>query len=89
MLEIKIDENEVKRLYLQKLDEHMAKLDQETLFWSSEDLVKQTRLSWSTIQKEFFYDPRFIKYKLGRKWLFPAKETKEFLFNWIEERNNG
>ena len=86
MIEIKLDENEVKKMYIEKLEEHMDKMDKEFLFWDTDDLVKQTRLSWGTIQKEFFYDPKFIKYKLGRKWLFPAKETKEFLMEWAETK---
>ncbi len=85
MIEVKIDEDEVKKLYMDELKKHIEKFDKEILFWDTNDLIKQTRLSWSTIQKEFFYDERFPKYKLGRKWLFPAKETKEFLMTWLSE----
>ncbi|MEK3855915.1 group-specific protein [Cytobacillus sp. FSL H8-0458] len=86
MIEVKVDESEVRKIYLKKLDEHIKKMDKEFLFWNSKDLMKQTRLSWNTIQKEFFYDPRFPKRKVGNKWLFPAKKTKEFLLEWIEEQ---
>lgn len=86
MIEVKLDESEVRRIYLKKLEEYIEKLDKEYLFWDSKDLVQQTRLCWDTIQKEFFYDPRFPKRKVGRKWIFPAKQTKEFLLTWLEEQ---
>ncbi|WP_025726797.1 hypothetical protein [Heyndrickxia ginsengihumi] len=85
---VEINQEEIKKMYLDQLEEHIKKFDAELLFWDTKDLIKQTRLSWSTIQKEFFYDPRFPKYKLGRKWLFPAKETKEFLLEWIMEKQS-
>lgn len=88
MLDIKVDESELRKIYLKKLDEHLEKIDNELLFWDTDDLMKQTRLSWNTIQKEFFYDPRFPKRKLGRKWLFPARKTKEFLLEWLDEQTN-
>lgn len=42
-------------------------------------------MSWTTIQKEFFFDQRFQKFKVGGKWYFPAKEKKAFLLNWLTE----
>ncbi len=86
ILSVQVDEKEVRKMYLKKLDEHMEKMDKELLFWNEKDLVKQTRVSWNTIQKEFFYNPRFPKYKIGRKWIFPAQKTKEFLLTWLEEQ---
>lgn len=86
MIEIKLDEYKLRKIYLKKLEEYIEKLDKEHLFWDSKDLVQQTRLCWDTIQKEFFYDPRFPKRKVGRKWIFPAKQTKEFLLTWLEEQ---
>ncbi|MED1205868.1 group-specific protein [Heyndrickxia acidicola] len=85
-IELKVDEKEIRRLYLEKLDEHIEKIDKERTFWDTKELQRQTMLSWSTIQNEFFYDERFPKYKLGRKWMFPAKKTREFLLMWIEEQ---
>ena len=86
MININVDEKEVRQMYLDELQKHLKKLEAEQLFWDTNDLVKQTRLSWNTIQSEFFHDPRFPKSKLGRKWLFPAAKTKEFLLMWLEER---
>ncbi|MGD6897092.1 group-specific protein [Bacillus infantis] len=83
---IDIDEHQVYKILTEQFKEHIRKKDLETLFWSSQDLIKQTRLSWTTIQTEFFHDQRFPKSKVGRKWLFPAEKTKEFLLEWLEER---
>lgn len=89
MLTVKIDENEVRELYLEKLEEKIREVDAEMVFWDTNELKRRTCLSWNTIQDKFFYDPRFPKYKVGGKWLFPAKETKEFLLTWISEQPTG
>lgn len=86
MLEIKIDENEVRKLYLEELEKHIKRIESQLTFWDTNELLKRTCMSWNTIQKEFFYDPRFPKYKVGRKWYYPAKKTEEFLIMWLEEQ---
>jgi hypothetical protein len=50
------------------------------------ELCRQTCMSENNIKEKFFYDPRFQKYKVGGKWLFPAKETEHFLLTWINEQ---
>ncbi|MCY7858715.1 hypothetical protein MOB44_18995 [Bacillus sonorensis] len=57
----------------------MNKLDNELLFWDTEDLMKNTKICWNAIQEKSFFDSRFPKRKVGRKWVLPAKQTKEFL----------
>ena len=89
MLNIQIDENEVRDLYLEKLEEKIREVDAEMVFWDSKELMRRTCMSWNTIQDKFFYDPRFPKFKVGHKWMFPAKETKEFLLNWLSEQPRG
>ena len=89
MLTVQIDENEVRELYLQKLEEKLKELDSELVFWDTNELKRRTCLSWNTIQKEFFFDLRFPKFKVGGKWMFPAQETKEFLLQWLREQPKG
>ncbi|KHD85665.1 group-specific protein [Bacillus ginsengihumi] len=86
MINIQVDENEVRKLYLEKIEEQIKKIDTELIFWDSAELKRRTGMSWGTIQKEFFFDPRFPKYKVGRDWRFPAEETKQFLINWLKEQ---
>ena len=89
MLNIEIDENEVRELYLKRLEEKIKEIDNELVFWDSKELMRRTCMSWNTIQDKVFFDPNFPKYKVGGKWLFPAKETKEFLLTWISEQPKG
>jgi hypothetical protein len=88
MLNIQIDEQEVKQLYLEKLEEKVKEVDKELIFWDRKELLRRTCLSWNTILEKFFYDPRFPKYKVGQKWLFPAEESKKFLLKWLSEQPN-
>ncbi|ARJ23001.1 hypothetical protein JFU03_10285 [Bacillus sp. TH44] len=78
---MQIDERAIRRLYLEKFKE----VDAEFVFWDTSELKKRTCMSWTTIQKEFFFDQRFQKFKVGGKWYFPAKEKKAFLLNWLTE----
>jgi phage pi2 protein 07 len=86
MLNIQIDEQEVRRLYLEKLEEKIKELDNELVFWDMNELIRRTGMCWNTIQKEFFFDPRFKKHKVGTKWRFPAEESKKFLLQWLSEQ---
>ncbi|WP_370295199.1 group-specific protein [Rossellomorea marisflavi] len=86
MIEVKVKQEEVKELYLEELKKAIKEAEKQTIFWDMKELVRQTRLSINTIQNEFFYEPDFPKYKIGRKWMFPAKKTREFLLEWIERQ---
>lgn len=48
-------------------------------------LCKVTCMSENFIKEQFFYHPDFPKYRVGRKWLMPAKECEEFLINWLKQ----
>lgn len=89
MLTVKIDENEVRELYLERLEEKIKEIDNELVFWDTNELKRRTCLSWNTILDKFFFDPRFPKFKVGQKWMFPAEETKKFLLQWLREQPRG
>ncbi|WP_117161468.1 group-specific protein [Paraliobacillus sp. X-1268] len=86
MLEIKLDENEVKKMYLVELEKHISKLDNEVLFWDIKELERQTSLCLNTMKNTFFYNDDFPKKKIRSKWYFPANATKNYLLNWIEQQ---
>lgn len=86
MITLSVDENEVRKMYMEELKEHIKKVDAELVFWDTNELKRRTSMSWNTIQERFFFDPRFPKYKVCRKWYFPAEKTKEFLLMWLEEQ---
>ncbi|MDQ0208930.1 group-specific protein [Alkalicoccobacillus murimartini] len=88
MIEVKIDEKEIKKIFLEEIEKHIKKIENETLFWDTDDLMKNTKMCWNTIQEKFFFDPRFPKRKVGRRWMFPAEKTKKFLLEWIDEQPN-
>jgi len=83
---IEIDEQEAQRLIREKLEQKLKEVDAELVFWDSKELMRRTCMSWNTILDKFFYDPRFPKFKVGGKWMFPAQKTKEFLLTWLQEQ---
>ncbi|QDH23500.1 group-specific protein [Saccharibacillus brassicae] len=87
LLKVEIDPVEVKRMCHEQIGELVKAADAEYAFWDSKELMKRTCMSWNTIQDMFFHDPRFIKRKVGQKWYFPAKETREFLRQWLLEQS--
>lgn len=86
MLNVQIDEEKARRIYLEKLEEKLKEFDAELVFWDSKELCRRTCMSWNFIQRQFFFDQRLPKKKVGSKWLFPAAETKEFLLRWLKEQ---
>jgi hypothetical protein len=86
MLNVQIDEQAAREIYLEKLEEKLKDFDAELVFWDSKELCRRTCMSWNFIQEQFFFDPRFPKKKVRSKWLFPARETREFLIKWLNEQ---
>lgn len=86
MLTVQIDEETARKIYLEKLEEKLKDFDAELVFWDSKELCRRTCMSWNFIQEQFFFDPRFPKKKVKSKWLFPARETREFLIKWLNEK---
>ena len=86
LISINLDEDEVKKICHEKIAELVKEVDNELIFWDSKQLMRRTCLSWNSIQALFFFDLRFPKHKVGGKWLFPAKETREFLEQWLREQ---
>lgn len=84
MLQVQVDEKEVERLYREAIEKKVNEVSKDLVFWDSKELKRRTNLSWNTIQDTFFFDPDFPKFRVGTKWLFPAKEAEEFLINWYK-----
>lgn len=88
MINVQIDKSEVKKICREKISEAIKEIDAEMVFWDSKELIRRTCMSWNFIQDQFFFDPRFPKRKIGAKWFFPAKQTKEFLERWLDEQSD-
>ncbi|MGI1830727.1 group-specific protein [Bacillus safensis] len=61
MIEVKIDKEEVRKLYLEELEKHLKKLDIELLFWNTKELERQTSMCMNTMQKSFSLTRTFLK----------------------------
>lgn len=85
-VKVDMDEREVLKFCREKIDSMIQEIESELVFWDSAELKKRTCMSWNFIQETFFFDQRFIKRKIGGKWYFPAKETREFLEIWLREQ---
>jgi len=86
MLTVQINESEVKEVVRQHVKRLVDEVDSERVFWDAEELKRRVCMSWNTLQGSFFFDPRFPKRKIGGKWYFPARQTREFLEQWLDEQ---
>jgi hypothetical protein len=86
MINFQIDEGAIEELLLQEIKKKLLQIESRHVFWSVEELCRQTGMSINNVKDKFFYDPRFPKYKVGGKWLMPAKECEAFLLEWIKEQ---
>lgn len=86
LLTVDIDETEVKKMCRERVEELVKEVDAEYVFWDTAELKKRTCMSWNTIQGTFFFDSRFPKVRVGGKWYFPVRETREFLKKWLMEQ---
>lgn len=86
MLNIHVDEEQAKEIYIEEVRKKLQEFNAELVFWDSEELCKRTCMSFGFIKERFFFDPKFPKHKVGGKWLFPAAEAKAFLLRWLAEQ---
>jgi len=89
-VKVEIDDEAIKQQVLKQIEERLANVEYDKLFYSLEDLTYITTFSKGHIMNTFFNDCRFkqIRRKVGRKWVFPVTETNEFLKAWITEQPN-
>lgn len=86
MMTIRVDEQQIEQIFLEEVKKRLDEIESRQVFWDMKTLCKVTCLSENNIKDKFFYDNRFPKYRVGGKWLFPAKEAEEFLLTWIREQ---
>jgi len=86
LVTVQVDESEIKQLCREKIEAFLKEVDGEYVFWDSAELQRRTCMSWNFIQDTFFFDPRFPKKKVRTKWLFPARETRRYLEQWLTEQ---
>lgn len=86
MINLKVDTDKLEAIVREEIKSHLKGISFPQTFWDAKELRRRTSMSWNTIQREFFFDPRFPKRKVGNKWYFPAKEAEEFLLMWLREK---
>jgi excisionase family DNA binding protein len=90
MLNISLDENELKKLYLEEVRKRVEEIEEEQLLIDTKELCKMLSLSRPTVEKLFIYDPNFPSMRVGKKWLFHRKSVEEYIDRWsIEVKKKG
>jgi hypothetical protein len=86
---IQIDEVAMEKRFVEVVQKRLLEIERRHTFWDMKELCRQTNMSETFIKEQFFYDSRFPKVKVGRKWVMPAKKTEEFLLVWLEEQRGS
>ena len=90
MITIEVDQEKLKELYLQRIDEHSQEHESEVFFMNSKQLAIYLNMSCNTIVTHLLYDEEFPKIRLGSKWLFHKKEVNKYMEKYYNEvRKNG
>lgn len=90
MIRVEIDEQELKNIYLQKVEERLEELESVVFFMNSKQLCEYLNMSWNTIVDSFLYDDEFPSLKVGTKWLFNRKEVQKYMEKYYDEvKTNG
>ncbi|MEK3856588.1 helix-turn-helix domain-containing protein [Cytobacillus sp. FSL H8-0458] len=82
MIEIKLDKEELKAMYLAEVQKRLDQIEFDSLLMDSKQLCKMLSLSWPTIEKLFIRDPNFPKIRVGTKWLFNRNEVQNYIDQW-------
>ncbi|MFB3166559.1 helix-turn-helix domain-containing protein [Neobacillus sp. 179-C4.2 HS] len=90
MLNISLDESELKKLYLEEVRKRADVFEEQMLLIDTKELCKMLSLSRPTVEKLFIFNPDFPSMRVGKKWLFNRKEVEEYINRWsINVRKKG
>jgi hypothetical protein len=90
MLEIKLDDDELKALYLAEVQKRLDKIELQSMLMDTKQLCKMLSLSWPTVEKLFLSDPDFPSIRIGKKWVFNRKQVQDYIDRWsIEKKQNA
>ncbi len=85
MITLNINEEMLKEMYNQKIEEYLSTVERESMFMTFNDLVKYLNMSNVSIREFLLWRNDFPKIRLGSKWLFPRKEVAVFMMKYLEE----
>lgn len=86
MLEIKLDDDELKALYLAEVQKRLDKIELQSMLMDTKQLCKMLSLSWPTVEKLFLSDPNFPSIRIGKKWVFNRKQVQDYIDSWSIEK---
>ncbi|MCS1382761.1 hypothetical protein GY31_09145 [Lysinibacillus sphaericus] len=86
MLQVQIDPSFAETILREEIQKNIEQVSIKTLFWDMKELCRQVQMSETFVKEQFFYNPDFPKFRVGKKWLMPAKQTEEFLLAWIAQQ---
>lgn len=90
MFNISLDEDELKKLYLDEIRKRVDEIENQMALIDTKELCKMLSLSRPTVEKLFIYNPDFPSMRVGKKWLFNRKEVEEYINRWsIDVRKKG
>ncbi|MBD7966251.1 DNA-binding protein [Fictibacillus norfolkensis] len=85
MIQIKLDDDQLKDMYLAEVRKRLDKFEAESFLMDSKQLCKMLSLSWPTVVDTFLSDPNFPSIRLGSKWLFNRMEVQDYINRWSIE----
>lgn len=86
MISVSVEKEVVDQLIRTEIAKTLHELSHRHMFWDMKELCRQTSMSENFIREHIFFHPKFPKYKVGKKWLMPAKETEAFMLQWLKEQ---
>jgi hypothetical protein len=86
MIQISLDEEQLKELYLAEVQKKLDKFETELILMDSKQFCKKLSLSWPTVQQTFLSDPNFPKMRIGTKWIFNGREVQDYIDRWSEAK---
>ncbi|AQU78307.1 hypothetical protein [Planococcus faecalis] len=90
MIQVNINEEELKEIYIKMVEERLTELEAETFFLNSKQLQKFIGMSWNSITTHLMSDPTFPAIRLGHKHLFPRYEVEQYMKKYYQEvRDSG
>lgn len=90
MIDININQDELKELTREALREKLSEIESDIFFLNSKQLQKFVCMSWNSIVTHLLSDEAFPAIRLGNRWLFPRKEVELYMQKFYEAvRDSG
>lgn len=90
MIQVNFDQEALKALYLEKVEERIKEIEETVFFMNSTQLKKYLNMGWNSIVENFLHDEEFGAIRLGNKWLFNKRQVDAYMQRFYEEvKQNG